>query len=552
MVKFLLSLMLLASSWSWGAEVLPHDDVAEVKAEMVGLVWDKATFMVSLDRLAPFEMLRAGFVANGFEESHSGLMQLDHEVINKLQHDFLKLYLEDSEAALASLTSYSGNQIVDIMMMLEYLNADSNSLEIQELNSVLINQLKNKLSPEVLQRLYQALGHIPGINLSQTVSGTFARWSPDGSRLWVQFRDDDVDKIQLYQFVAGGLAVIGGSIPGRFADWSSDGSIMSDPIPRDSAVGFSSDRSRLWVQFWNGESRVQVYQVTGNRREALLSEPILGGKAGWSPDGSRLWVQFRDHGVDKVQVYQVTGNRLVPLLSEPVLGRDARWSPDGSKLWVQFYDNGVYKVQVYQVTGNRLASLLSEPVLGDFASWSPDGSKLWVNFYDDGVNQIQRYQVTADRLVAIGAALPGDYAIWSRDGSKLWVKISDDDTFKIQVYQIINDEPEALLSDPVAGSFASWSPDGSKLFISNEALNQITVYLNLSLMDLDQLLKRFIPNNVLYQNLNFGQQMLLIYILHEHQRTGVIYSLPIKLRSIWNSLPKALRARLIVTGKVIL
>ena len=35
MVKFLLSLMLLASGWAWGAEVLPHDGVAEAKAESV-------------------------------------------------------------------------------------------------------------------------------------------------------------------------------------------------------------------------------------------------------------------------------------------------------------------------------------------------------------------------------------------------------------------------------------------------------------------------------------------------------------------------------------
>ena len=616
MVKFLISLMFLASSWAWGAE--RSGSVVETKDDSheVTLISDESQFKVAFEKLAPFKMLRAGFVANGFEESHSGLMQLDHEVINKLQYDFLKLYLEDSEAALASLASYSGNQIVDIMMMLEYLNADSNSLEIQELNSVLINQLKNKLTPEVLQRLYQALGHIPGINLSQTVPGTSASWSPDGSKLWVNFMDNGVSKIQLYQVATDRLVAIGAVVPGLEAGWSPDG-------------------SKLWVNFTdNGVVKTQIYQVTAGKLVAI-GAAVTGTSASWSPDGSKLWVNFKDHGVFKIQLYQVAAERLVAV-GAAVSGLDVGFSSDESRLWVHFYDHGAGQIQLYQVTADRLVAV-GAAVPGYKSGFSSDGSRLWVNFMDQGVLKIRLYQVTAGGLVAVGAAIPGwevglnldgskllgrlidngvpkiqlyqvtdeglevvgvvvpgfeagfssdgsklwvsfyDNVAWmiqiyqvtagglvamgaavlgfkadlSPDGSRLWVRLSDHDVDQIQLYQVAAGELVAV-GAAVPGD-AEFSSDGSKLSISNNELNQITVYLNLSLMDLDQLLKQFIPNNVLYQNLNFGQQMLLIYILSEHQRqrTGVTYNLPVGLKEAWSFLPDKLKSYLLKKNIVI-
>ena len=412
MNKFLLSLMLLASSWAWGAEVLTHDDVAEAKAEMVKLARGEDSFMVPLNKLAPFEMLRAGFVANGFEESHSGLMQLDHEVINKLQHDFLKLYLEDSEAALASLASYSGDQIVDIMMMLEYLNADSNSLEIKKLNNALIDQLKDKLSPEVLQELHQTLGHIPGINLSQTVPGESAEWSPDGSRLWVSFYDDGVNQIQLYQVTADGLVAIGAAVSG----WK---------------VGLSPDGSKLSVNFTdNGINKIQLYQVTADRL-VTMGAAVPGWKADLSPDGSKLWVNFADHGVDKIQIYQVAADRLVAMGAAVSCFEAGDLSPDRSKLWVKLRDHGVLKIQVYQ-SGVEGLRPVGKPVPGDNAGFSPDGSKLWVGSGGYGADQIQIYQIDidADRLILVGESIIGRWVGWSPDGTKLLISNAS----KITVY----------------------------------------------------------------------------------------------------------------------
>ena len=568
MNKFLLSLMLLASSWAWGAEVLTHDDVAEAKAEMVKLARGEDSFMVPLNKLAPFEMLRAGFVANGFEESHSGLMQLDHEVINKLQHDFLKLYLEDSEAALASLASYSGDQIVDIMMMLEYLNADSNSLEIKKLNNALIDQLKDKLSPEVLQELHQTLGHIPGINLSQTVPGESAEWSPDGSRLWVSFYDDGVNQIQLYQVTADRLVAMSAVVPG----WK---------------VGLSPDESKLWVRLADhGVDKIQLYQVTADGLVAT-GAAVSGEYAGLSPDGSKLWVNFTDNGINKIQLYQVTADRLV-VIGAAVTGWKVGLSPDGSKLSVNFTDNGINKIQLYQVTADRLVTM-GAAVPGWKADLSPDGSKLWVNFADHGVDKIQIYQVAADRLVAMGAAVscfeagdlspdrsklwvklrdhgvlkiqvyqsgveglrpvgkpvPGDNAGFSPDGSKLWVGSGGYGADQIQIYQIdIDADRLILVGESIIGRWVGWSPDGTKLLISNAS--KITVYCDVKSIALTTLGQNFI------KGLNLVQQMFLTYILCKSQRTNIPYQIPAELINIWHTLPKVLRARLIATGKVIL
>ena len=481
MNKCLLSLMLLVSGWVWGAEVLPHGGVVETKAEMVTLARGADSFMVPLNKLAPFEMLRAGFVANGFEESHSRLMQLNHEVINKLQYDFLKLYLEDSEAALASLASYGGDQIVDIMMMLDYLNADSNSLEIKKLNNALIDQLKDKLSSEVIQKLFQNLWMELGLNLSQIVPGESAEWSPDGSKLRVMLEDEDGrQQIQIYQVFNGRLVAMCAltqeedeDIVWRSVVWSPDGTKL--------LINFSS------VEY-DGRYNIQVYQVA-NEGLVAISAVITVFQTCWSPDGSKLWVQFGEEGAEQVSVYQVVNGRFVTVDAATVPGWFASWNLDGSKLWVTFGDDGgIDQIQAYQVTNNRLIAQ-GVVISSNHVDWSPDESKFSMSIVNHGTDHIQLCRIVGRRLEKIGEAVPGCRAGWSPDGSKLWVEFTDHGARKIQVYRIIAEKSvtdEGLVIDaglvplgtPVLGDFVSWSLNGSKLFVTfkNLGVEQVQVY----------------------------------------------------------------------------
>ncbi len=464
MVKFLISLMFLASSWAWGAEVLPHGGVVETKAEMVTLARGEDSFMVSPDRLAPFEMLRAGFAANGFEESHSGLMQLDHEVINKLQYDFLKLYLEDSEAALASLASYNGDQIVDIMVMLDYLNRDLDHPEIQKLNSILVEQLLGKLSPDVLQKLFQKLRMEPGLNLSQTIPGLKVSWSPDGSKLWVHSKDDGIDQIKIYQIINDRLTIVDQVTLGFDADWSPDG-------------------SRLLVWFIHDDvEQVQMYKVDKDGLESV-GATIPEGGASWNSDGSKLLMAFKNaDNVDQFKIYQVTKDGLESA-GETVDGWDAVWSPDGSRLLVQSADHDEEQIRLYQVVVGRLEPF-GNPVPGFAADWSPDGSKLWVLFSDHDVERILLYKVVVGGLEPLGAGIPGSNAGWSPDGSKLCVKFKNtDDVNQIRVYQVADEKSETdewlvAMEPAISGSNADWVPDGSKLFVTfkNHDVDQTRQY----------------------------------------------------------------------------
>ena len=615
MVKFLLSLILLASSLAWGAEVLPHGGVAEAEARMVTLARDEDFFMVSSDRLAPFEMLR-----NMFEDETE--LELPKGIVTGVAFDFLKVYLDNPEATLANLASYNGSQIVDIMKMLDYLMANLDNPEIQRLNNALISQLRKNLSPEVLQRLYQALGHIPGINLSQIVPGFNAVWgsdgsrllvnfknnqvwrfqmyqvaenglgsigsshfrdnvgfSPDGSKLWMQFREDGVSEFQVYQITNDGLVAVGARLLGNYVSWSPDGTkllvkflgrddvgmaqlyqVTDDGLEaRGAAVpsgsvavlgggmGWSLDGSKLWIKTDNNHevSPIQAYRVADDGLVAMEGAAISGLDAGWSPDGSKLWVKLMDdhHGF-KIQAYRVADNELVAV-DERLLGDYAGWSPDGSKLWVASMDHGIHQIQVYQVDEDGLVIRgVADP--GWYTKWSPDGSRLWVKFRDHDVEQIQIYRATEEGLVAVGEVVFGSAAGFSPDGSKLWIMFKDHDISHIQIYRVAEDELE-LVNTTIPGFNAGWSPDGSKFFIANEALSQITVYFDLSLIDFDQLIKRYIPGD----KLSLAQQMFLMYVLQEHQRTGVIYSLPIELEKMWSFLPDALKSYLLENDIVI-
>ena len=52
------------------------------------------------------------------------------------------------------------------------------------------------------------------MTIGVVVPGISASWSPDGSRLWVNFTDHRVDQIQLYQVAADKLVAVGVAVPG--------------------------------------------------------------------------------------------------------------------------------------------------------------------------------------------------------------------------------------------------------------------------------------------------------------------------------------------------
>ena len=437
MNKCLLSLMLLVSGWVWGAEVLPHGGVVETKAEMVELTRGKDSFMVLPDRLAPFELLATMLE----DEPGDKKIELPEGIVTGVAFDFLKIYLDDSKVALADLSSYNGSQIVDIMIMLDYLNTDLDNPEIQKLNSVLINQLKDKLSPEVLQKLYQKLWKIPGIGFSQTIPGWHASWNTDGTRLWVWDRDNK--QTQVYQVINERLELLGEPVPGYGAGWSPDG-------------------SKLWIKYSKVGvgHKVKVYKVVADKLEELAVIDI-GHCAGFSPDGSKLWVNFLDHPVDKIQVYKVDDDGLVAVgAGAPVLGYGAGWSPDGSKLWVQFKINRTDFVRLYQIVGNALVAV-GEQVRGYGAGWSPDGSKLWVRTKNSRGDFLQIYQIIAGQLGRFGSIIPGNKVKYNPDGSKLWIINSG----QTQVYRVINGRL-GVLGVPVLGYGEYWSACGNKLLVS--------------------------------------------------------------------------------------
>ena len=595
MKKFLLSLMLLASGWAWGADRLTHGGAAEAKAEvkMVKLTRDEDSFMVSLNKLVPFKMLYTGLGSATFQEAYTKKMTL---MVSEWQFAFFKIYLENADVAIAALQDFNGDQIVDIMVMLNYLNTDLDHPEIQKLNGILVEQLLDKLSPDVLQKLFQKLWMEPGLNLSQTIPGTSASFSPDGSKLWVRFMDDGVSKIQLYQVATDRLVAIGAVVPGASASFSPDGSklwvrfmdygvskiqlyqVATDRLMTIGVVvpgisaSWSPDGSRLWVNFTDHRvDQIQLYQVAADKLVAV-GVAVPGESASWSPDGSKLWVNFTDHGVDQIQLYQVANEGLVAT-DAVVPGLEAGFSPDGSKLRVARRNNGRDQVQVYQIIGNRLEALLSDPVPGISASWSPDGSKLWVSFTDYDIHKIQLYQVAADRLVAVGVAVPGISASWSPDGSKLWVARRNNGIDQIQLYQVTAGKLVAI-GAVVPGLEEGWSPDGSKMWtqLKNGITYKIQLYQAIG-NRLEALLSKPIPGHkaewspdgfrllvfndvthqitvyfnifLTYPDLSLAQQMLLIYVLNAHQMTNTAYTLPIELKTAWDFLPEPLRDHLV-------
>ena len=497
MVKFLLSLMLLASSWAWGAERL--DGVAETKG---GLDAPSVITELTLDDYNRIKDLRdkiafikgdkvwllpidQAMTKSGLIETLNARAVVDDALDKSNWIGWIELFEPYSDQVVFAVLRYLAGEPFDwhTLSATELVGALDLQLflqiELDMKNSKLYNVIANQLlqlvknnDPKALMLLQRKfaldgkkiskfgrlefLNNLPGtrLRLSQTIQGGYIGFSPDGSKLYVREIDETRSGIQLYQIDAEGLTPIGVLINSLHAGWGPDGNTLWMEVKSDTY-------SKV----------IQLYQVA-NGELVTVGAAVPGWKARFSSDGSKLLVHFTDQGISKIQVYQVDAGGLTPV-GTPIISNLGELSPDGTKLWVKLNNYRVEQIQIYQIGAEELI-LTGEPIYGIDASWASDGTKLWIMFRDcdEFCNKIQIYQVDIRGLLTpIGRSIKSLNAGWSPDGAKLWVSCPSNRLIKIQIYRVTSEGP-VMLGAAVPGSRAGWSPDGKGLWTVFEEHSQ--------------------------------------------------------------------------------
>lgn len=177
-------------------------------------------------------------------------------------------------------------------------------------------------------------------------------WSPDGREIATADREDN---LFVWDAQTGETRL---ELTGHFARWSPDGSRLL-------VIAYGADRDHHIVTIHDA--------TTGALLSTLPLTPDANGlitvpDALWSPDGSRV-ATMTEQGIGTTEVIEIwdaaTAERLYTLH-----GKQFSWSPDGTRIAIAQNDG---TVTIQTLSGDLVYSIVDPNLLLYDVAWSPDG-----------------------------------------------------------------------------------------------------------------------------------------------------------------------------------
>jgi len=201
-----------------------------------------------------------------------------------------------------------------------------------------------------------------------------------------------------------------------------------------------------------GHRGADVFVVTAEDMERLVSSPWNDGGATWAPDCSRIAFNSNRPTAGAANNYNIwvmnpDGTDPVKLTDSPDFNVGAQWSPDGTRIaftrtvldneigpqppygWMPPKTQDIY---VINADGSGETRLTDGPGLKQITSWSPDGKRMLLNFAQKNTE----YEFVDDET-------------WA-----------DNETWEIYVMNADGTDMRNLSNRPGKDVNAKWSPDG--------------------------------------------------------------------------------------------
>ena len=244
-----------------------------------------------------------------------------------------------------------------------------------------------------------------------------------------------------------------------------------------------------------GHKGADVFVVTADDMDRLVSSPSNDALATWSPDCSRI--AFSSNRTTPSGDRFASGNQNIWVMdadgTDPVKLTDraggARWSPDGTRIAFRRPEFGEERVPphgqpplkstdifVINADGSGETRLTDGRGVRELTAWSPDGKRMLLNFaqpdlswFDSvtwGVDEetLEIYVMNSDGTDMMNLSnRPGkdNNASWSPDGRLIVFESSrGDGTEDIYVMNADGSNVRRLTDDPAADMLPRWSPDG--------------------------------------------------------------------------------------------
>jgi Tol biopolymer transport system component len=179
------------------------------------------------------------------------------------------------------------------------------------------------------------------------------RWSPDGTRLLINEKDDvssDPWELWITDVASGEIVTeLGPGVRGQWID--------------DDTVGFA----RVSIAADGAISdQLLIQALDGSEPQQMSTEPMT--EAQWSPDGSQVLLTHEA----SISIAEADGSNPRDLIG----GYSPVWSPDGTRLVIEYDVNqdAIPLLALVDLDGQEIWS----GVVGDGATWSPDGTRIAV------------------------------------------------------------------------------------------------------------------------------------------------------------------------------
>jgi TolB protein len=234
-------------------------------------------------------------------------------------------------------------------------------------------------------------------------TGTFPRYSPDGSQLTMS--DTPLG------LARNGILLL-------HADGSSRETLLDDPEHSVVAPAWSSDGTRIAFGLERfsavagelGPARLALLEVASRAVTVLTDDGENAGFPSWSPDGTRIVFRRWTDSASSLHVFDLGTNSSTLLLEGFGRVDFPAWSPDGSAVLFTSDQGGDQDLYTIDVGSRHIERLTITPGPDAQASWSPDGQ--WIAFVSVRAGYKDEAALNPGNLQAAG-----DLYVMRRDGS---------------------------------------------------------------------------------------------------------------------------------------